>query len=141
MKRKMAEPTMLKAVPVSLVKNNEVRVTEWQFAPSAATGHHRHDFDYVVVPLTDGILRLISTAGEAKSELKSGVAYFRKAGVEHDVINAGNQYLAFVEVELLDHPGQSEGRPQGVLPDPLTAGAQTLKNLSHSDPELDNDRL
>jgi beta-alanine degradation protein BauB len=96
---------MLKAVPVSLVENSEVRVTKWQFAPGAATGHHRHDFDYVVVPLTDGILRLISATGEAKSELKSGVAYFRKAGVEHDVISAGDQYLAFVEVELLDHPG------------------------------------
>ena len=41
---------------------------------------------------------------ESSAELKKGVAYFRKAGVEHDVINAGDQPLAFVEIELLDHP-------------------------------------
>ena len=41
---------------------------------------------------------------ESSAELRKGVAYFRKAGVEHDVINAGDQPLAFVEIELLDHP-------------------------------------
>ena len=47
---------MKKAKPVSRVDNAEVRVTEWQFEPGAATGHHRHEFDYVVVPLVDGLL-------------------------------------------------------------------------------------
>jgi beta-alanine degradation protein BauB len=96
---------MPKAEPVSLIENDQVRVTEWRFQPGAATGHHRHDFDYVVVPLTDGNLRHTSATGDSSSQLKAGIAYFRKAGVEHDVINAGGQYLAFVEVELLDHPG------------------------------------
>jgi len=95
---------MLKAEAVPVFENDEVRVTEWRFAPDAATGHHRHQFDYVVVPLTDGTLRQITPAGETTSQLKVGVAYFRKAGVEHDVINAGGKYLAFVDIELLDHP-------------------------------------
>ena len=43
-------------------------------------------------------------APRAAAELRKGVAYFRKAGVEHDVINAGDKPLAFVEVELLDYP-------------------------------------
>jgi mannose-6-phosphate isomerase-like protein (cupin superfamily) len=30
----------------------------------------------------------------------AGVSYFRRAGVEHDVVNAGAAELAFVEVEL-----------------------------------------
>jgi len=95
---------MKRAKPVSRVDNAQVRVTEWQFEPGAATGHHRHEFDYVVVPLVDGLLRLIAGEGDSSAELRKGVAYFRKAGVEHDVINASDKPLAFVEIELLDHP-------------------------------------
>ena len=94
---------MKRAKPVSRVDNAQVRVTEWQFERSAATGHHRHEFDYVVVPLVDGLLRLIAADGDSSAELRKGIA-FRKAGVEHDVINAGDKPLAFVEIELLDHP-------------------------------------
>jgi quercetin dioxygenase-like cupin family protein len=94
---------MKRAQPVSRVDNAQVRVTEWQFERSAATGHHRHEFDYVVVPLVDGLLRLIAADGDSSAELRKGIA-FRKAGVEHDVINAGDNPLAFVEIELLDHP-------------------------------------
>ena len=96
---------MAEAEPVALIDNGEVRVTEWRFQPGAATGPHRHGYDYVVVPITDGTLRLVTAGGEATAELKKGVAYFRKAGVEHNVINAGAAYLAFVEIELLEHPG------------------------------------
>lgn len=98
---------MKRAKPVSRVENTQVRVTEWQFDPGAATGHHRHEFDYVAVPLVDGLLRLIAADGDSSVELRKGVAYFRKAGVEHDVINARDRPLAFVEIELLDHPLQS----------------------------------
>jgi beta-alanine degradation protein BauB len=95
---------MKKANPVPRMNNPQVRITEWQFEPGAATGFHRHEFDYVVVPLVDGLLRLVAADGESTAELRKGVAYFRKAGVEHDVINAGDKPLAFVEVELLDYP-------------------------------------
>jgi beta-alanine degradation protein BauB len=36
---------------------------------------------------------------ESTAELAAGVAYFRAAGVEHDVINGGDQDLIFVEIE------------------------------------------
>jgi quercetin dioxygenase-like cupin family protein len=94
-----------KAEAVTRFENGEVRVTEWRFAASAETGWHRHDYDYVVVPLTDGILRIVAGAGESTAELKPSVAYFRKAGVQHNVINAGEEFLAFVEVELVEHSG------------------------------------
>ena len=96
---------MSQAVAVSHVDNDEVRITEWRFAPGAATGAHRHDYDYVVVPLTAGLLKAIGAAGEALAELVPGKAYFRKAGVEHDVVNAGAEPFAFVEVELKNRPG------------------------------------
>jgi quercetin dioxygenase-like cupin family protein len=94
-----------KAEAVSRVENVEVRVTEWRFAPGAETGWHRHEYDYVVVPLMDGRLRIVATDGESIAELKQGTAYFRKAGIEHNVINAGDRDLAFVDVELVEHPG------------------------------------
>ena len=45
--------------PTRLIDNERVRVTEWRFAPGAATGWHRHEHDYVVVPLYDGNLRIV----------------------------------------------------------------------------------
>ena len=87
------------AVPRVDVDDERVRVTEWHFAPGARTGHHRHEYDYVVVPMTDGVLRIESAAGTAHFELRKGRAYARLAGVEHDVINAGDAPLSFVEVE------------------------------------------
>ena len=96
---------MSQAVAISHIDNDEVRITEWRFAPGAATGAHRHDYDYVVVPLTAGLLKAIGAAGETLAELAPGKAYFRKAGVEHDVANAGAEPFAFVEVELKDRPG------------------------------------
>ncbi len=96
---------MTQAKSVQRLETGTVRVTEWQFAPGSETGHHRHGYDYVVVPLTGGTLRLVDADGERDATLSPGVAYARGAGVEHNVINAGDDYLAFVEVELLDRPG------------------------------------
>ena len=83
------------------IDNERVRVTEWRFAPGAATGWHRHEMDYVVVPMVDGELELVGPDGaRSRAQLKQGVPYFRNAGVEHDVINANAFEFAFVEIEL-----------------------------------------
>jgi quercetin dioxygenase-like cupin family protein len=90
-----------KAVATVQVDNERVRVTEWRFAPGAETGEHVHQMDYVVVPMADGRLKLVSPQGEESfAELKQGVSYFRKAGVHHNVINANAFEFAFVEIEL-----------------------------------------
>ncbi len=88
-----------------LIDREEIRVTEWRLAPGAVTGPHRHDFDYLVVPLTDGLLRAISASGQTETPLQPGRPYFRKAGVEHDVSNAGATPLGFLEIELKDRAG------------------------------------
>ena len=83
------------------IENENLRVTEWRFEGGAATGYHRHAHDYVVVPVTDGELELIGPDGQtSRSRLERGKSYFRNAGVEHDVINAGHEVLVFVEIEL-----------------------------------------
>lgn len=91
----------MKAVPTVQVDNDRTRVTEWRFAPGAATGFHRHEYDYVVVPGTTGRLKLVDAAGaETFAELTAGVSYFRRAGVEHDVVNASAGEFVFVEIEF-----------------------------------------
>ncbi len=42
---------MKQAIAKVFIDNERVRVTERRFAPGAATGWHRHQFDYVAVPL------------------------------------------------------------------------------------------
>lgn len=88
------------AVPTVLIDNDRVRVTEWRFAPGAATGWHRHEYDYVVVPIMNGTLRLEETNETRESELTLGIPYFRPAGIEHDVINANDYEFAFIETEI-----------------------------------------
>jgi quercetin dioxygenase-like cupin family protein len=84
------------------VDNHRSRVTRYRLAPGAATGPHRHAFDYVIVPVTSGRLRVVGADGQVvHADLTAGVSYFRSAGVEHDVFNAGTQELVFVEVEFI----------------------------------------
>jgi len=90
-----------KAVPTVQIDNDRVRVTEWRFAKGAATGFHRHEMDYVVVPQTTGTLKIVEADGSERfADLTSGQSYTREAGVEHDVINAHDGEFIFVEVEL-----------------------------------------
>ena len=87
------------------VDNDYVRVTGYRFAPNAETGWHRHQWAYVVVPQTDGHLRLIVEDGEQAATLVQGQSYFREAGVEHNVINGGEQELVFIEIEMKAYAG------------------------------------
>jgi quercetin dioxygenase-like cupin family protein len=89
-----------RATATVLIDNDRVRVTRWRFAPGAATGWHKHEYDYVIVPLTDGTLKLVEPEGDKDSDLTIGAPYFREAGVEHDVVNANDHEFAFIEVEV-----------------------------------------
>ena len=92
---------MLSAKSEVQVDTPEVRVTEWRLAAGSATGHHVHEMDYVIVPVTAGEMTILASPGErSKAQLKVGKSYFRKAGVEHDVLNEGTAEIVFLEVEL-----------------------------------------
>jgi beta-alanine degradation protein BauB len=88
------------ATPTVQIDNDRVRVTEWRFAPGTSTGWHRHEYDYVVVPMTTATLRILSAGGEAAGDLVTGQAYFRSAGIEHEVVNENPFEVVFVETEL-----------------------------------------
>lgn len=92
---------MDKAIPTVEVDNDRVRVTRWSFAPGAATGWHRHEYDYVVTPVIGSNVEIVDASGaRTPVRMEAGVSYFRQAGVEHDVVNAGPGALVFVETEL-----------------------------------------
>ncbi len=82
------------------IDNDRVIVTEWRFQPGAETGWHRHAHDYVVCPVTDGTLLLETANGNVDATLRAGEPYAREEGVEHNVINAGQDELVFIEIEL-----------------------------------------
>lgn len=88
------------ATPTLQVDDDTVRITRWDFQPGEATGWHRHGMPYVVVPLVDGVLKIVDATGEKLVPLTAGASYARPEGVEHDVINAGEGLMAFVEIEM-----------------------------------------
>ena len=91
---------MTAATATVQIDNERVAVTEWRFAPGAETGWHRHQYDYVVVPQSTGKLLLKTGEGDKVSELVTGRSYFRKAGVEHNVVNANDAEFVFIEIEI-----------------------------------------
>ena len=92
------------AIGTVLIENERTRATEWRFpAKGDNTGWHVHEHDYLVVPLSDGQLLLREPDGATRiAELFRGVPYFRDKGVHHDVVNASDFEIAFIEIELLE---------------------------------------
>ena len=84
-----------------MIDNDRTRVTEWIFKIGEETGQHTHEYDYVIVPMLDGELTVINEDGsESVSKLSTGISYFRKKGVNHNVINRNNFEYRFVEIEI-----------------------------------------
>jgi len=90
----------VRAVPRVQIDDTLVRVTEWRFAPGAATGWHRHEHPYVVVPLTTGRLAVTGRDGPTTADIVAGQSYARPAGVEHDVENTNSFEFVFIEIEM-----------------------------------------
>ena len=83
-----------------MIDNDKTRVTEWSFEVGDETGQHVHEYDYVVVPMSDGELKIINHDGEiAISKLQKGNSYFRQKGVNHNVLN-NNNFLVPLVAEL-----------------------------------------
>lgn len=92
---------MTGAVGTLLMENDRVRVTRFDFAPGAETGWHVHPLEYVITTLTACHLRLELPGGEVRdSVVLAGSAYTRPPFTEHNVINAGDAPMSFIEVEL-----------------------------------------
>ncbi|WP_422038525.1 cupin domain-containing protein [Roseibium sp.] len=89
------------AIATQLIDDDRVRVTRFDFVPGAETGWHRHEMDYVITALTDCRMLLEEPGGESREVLvPAGTVYRRDEGVEHNVINGGDERMSFVETEL-----------------------------------------
>ena len=89
------------ATATTLVDDDRVRVTRFDFEPGQETGWHVHGHDYVVTPVTECVMLLEEPGGGTREVIMaSGAAYRRPLGVEHNVINGGTAPMSFVEVEL-----------------------------------------
>ncbi len=50
------------------IDDERIRVTTWTFgADGASTGAHRHEFDYVVVPVTGGVFAVTDSGGAVRT--------------------------------------------------------------------------
>ena len=58
------------AKPSVQIENDRVIVTEWRFPPGSHTGWHRHNHDYVVVPITTGELHIFDGKATVPAPLK-----------------------------------------------------------------------
>ena len=84
-----------------MIDNKRTRVTRWSFKPGEETGQHIHEYDYVVVPMKDGELKIVNLDGSVSiSKLIKGVSYFKEKGMNHNVINNNNFSYSFIEIEI-----------------------------------------
>lgn len=90
-----------RCIATLLIDDEKTRVTRFDFAPNEETGWHEHAYDYVITALTDCHMRLENSNGsETDAQVPAGDAYRRTAGIRHNVINASEQMMSFIEVEL-----------------------------------------
>lgn len=90
-----------KAIPTTQIDNDRVRVIRWDFESGAETGWHKHEMDYIVVPLTSGALTAEMPDGsQVINNLNAGESYNRPEGVHHNIINSSDGPFSFIEIEL-----------------------------------------
>ena len=89
------------ARPTTTVDDDRVRITTWEFDDGDATGHHTHEFDYVVVPVTGGTFEVVNPDGSTRTLTQdAAVAYVGSQGTEHNVVNRSGRAASFIEIEL-----------------------------------------
>lgn len=84
------------------IDNDRIRVTTWTFeAVGDSTGPHRHEHDYIVIPVTGGRLSVTAPDGAVRDMTQvAGVCYLGTAGTAHTVTAVNPDLLSFVEVEF-----------------------------------------
>lgn len=83
-------------------ENDRFRVTRWTIEPGGEIPMHRHEHDYVVVPMSRSVMHVTTSDDELiVAELEPGVAYARAVGSEHRNENRGDALVDFIEVEWL----------------------------------------
>ena len=83
------------------VDDDRARVTTLTFDDGDETGHHRHAYDYIVVPVTGGTFEVEEPDATTRELVQVvGMPYQGRAGTEHNVVNHSGRTASFVEIEL-----------------------------------------
>ena len=83
-------------------ENGTFRVTRWELEPGDTIPAHVHEYEGVVVPLTEGVLWATDADGtETAVELSIGQSYARPAGAAQTTDKRGTAWIVFVEIEKL----------------------------------------
>jgi quercetin dioxygenase-like cupin family protein len=84
-----------------VIDDEQLRATRWTFHADDETGHHVHQYDYVVVPLTGGTFTVMHDDGTTSQLIqRAGVPYRGTAGTSHNVANSSGSTAVFVDIEL-----------------------------------------
>lgn len=90
------------AASVIAIDDQQIRVTTWSFAADGdETGHHVHEYDYLVVPVTGGRFTIIHDDKTTSERIQhAGEPYRGTAGTSHNVVSSSRSPAVFVEIEL-----------------------------------------
>jgi hypothetical protein len=81
--------------------DDRARVTMFTFEDGDETGDHRHQYDYIVVPITGGTFEVTDRDGTSRTlEQTAGLPYRGREGTDHNVVNHSGRTAIFVEIEL-----------------------------------------
>lgn len=84
------------------IDTGHLRVTRWEIEPGGIIPMHRHEHEYVVVPLVDAVMHVRTAAGdEVTAPIATGQSYTREAGAEHQIENRSTGRIVFIEVERI----------------------------------------
>ncbi len=84
-----------------MFENDHVRVWELAVEPGKDKGMHRHDLPYVIVPMTEGDIEIVSIDGRSfKPKEVVGEAIWRDAGEVHNLYNRGTNTYRNVLIEI-----------------------------------------
>ena len=87
-------------------EDDRFRATRWTIEPGGQIPMHRHEHDYLVVPLRRAVMHVTTAEGELiVAEMEPGTAYARPRGSEHRNENRGERTVEFIEVEWLGAAG------------------------------------
>ncbi len=86
---------------VILHEDDNSRIIHYVIKPGEQTGWHKHEYDYVVVRLSDGTLTSNFADGTRKDFVyAAGTTSTYKAPVEHNAVNTGNTDIVGYEIEF-----------------------------------------
>jgi beta-alanine degradation protein BauB len=90
-----------------IFENDAVRVWTFSVGPGGIKKMHRHDLDYVIVPMTGGKAEITTIEGKARlTEDKVGSIIWQDAGETHQLKNLNDHEYRNILVELKGRPAK-----------------------------------